>query len=392
MHYNIDEVMNYIEEEDAKFIRLAFRDAYGIQKNISVMPGEIPKAFQQGIPFNPRSIAGFEHCPNAMLYLKPDPSTLTVLPWRPDSGRVLRMYCDVIAADGGPYCTDTRWILKKAVEKARGAGIEFRFGAEMEFYLFKKDEEGNATSIPYDQGGYMDVAPLDRCENVRREICLMIEKMGLRPERSHHERGPGQNEIDFHYGKPLLAADQMSTFRLVVSTLADRYGLVSDFSPLPLPGYPGNGYHINIYAADSKGNDVGKYAAAGILKRISEMTLFLNPTNASYERLGNHAAPDKANWGSRGDSELLFITEDTGRTHAELRSPDASGNPYLIYALLIYAGLEGVEEKMVLPEAMSEDSRLLPGSLKEAGQIARESAFIQGILPAELIEQYSKIG
>ena len=187
MEYTVDEVMNYIEEEDVKFIRLAFRDAYGIQKNISVMPGEVRKSFDEGIPINAREIAGFEDCPYASLYLKPDADTLSILPWRPDSGRVLRMYCNVFTPGGKEYVSDTRSILMKAVADAEERGIEFRFGTESEFYLFTKDEEGNPTKIPYDEAGYMDIAPADKCENVRREISLTIERMGLTPERSHHE-------------------------------------------------------------------------------------------------------------------------------------------------------------------------------------------------------------
>ena len=184
---------------------------------------------------------------------------MAILPWRPDSGRVLRMFCDVYTPDGELYAADTRYILKKAIQKAEEAGVEFRFGNETEFYLFSNDDEGNATKNPYDHAGYMDIAPLDKCENIRREITLTIEKMGLRPERSHHEKGPGQNEIDFHYARPLKAADQMTTFKMAVSTVANRYGLTADFSPLPLADMPGNGYHINMYAVDSDGNDVIKY-------------------------------------------------------------------------------------------------------------------------------------
>ncbi|MBQ8305997.1 MAG: glutamine synthetase [Blautia sp.] len=388
MLYTVDEVMKYIEEEDAKFIRLSFRDVFGVQKNIAVMPGEVKKAFEKGVPINARAVAGFEDCPHGLLYLKPDPSTLTVLPWRPDSGRVLRMYCDVVTPDGEEYASDTRSILKKAVAKAREAGIEFRFGSETEFYLFRKDEEGNPTKIPYDSAGYMDVEPLDRCENIRREIDLTIERMGLVPERSHHESGPGQNEIDFHYGKPLKAADQMTTFKLVVSTVADRYGLIADFSPMPLPGEPGNGYHINIYATDREGNDVVSCAAAGILERIREITLFLNPTDASYARLGNNAAPDRVSWSSAGDTELLYLETYMGRTRAELRSPDASSNPYLVYALLIHAGLEGIARSMALPGEKDEGSQPLPGSRKEAGKLARESDFVKSVIPEGLITRY----
>ena len=246
MTYSEKEIMEYIEEEDAKFIRLAFRDAYGIQKNISVMPSEIHKAFKDGIMINAKSIRGFEGCGDEILYLKPDPDTLCVLPWRPDSGRVLRMFCDVCTADGTPFEADTRYILKKAVKAAEEAGIEFRFGSEMEFYLFKTDDEANPTKIPYDEAGYMDIAPLDRGENIRREICLTIEEMGLTPGRSHHERGPGQNEIEFRDAGALQSADHFMTYKNVVTTIAARNGLTASFEPKPIEGRPGNGFHIKI--------------------------------------------------------------------------------------------------------------------------------------------------
>lgn len=386
--YTLDEVLSYIEEEDAKFIRLAFRDAFGIQKNISVMPGQLPLAFEMGIPINAREIAGLENCPYGLLYLKPDPETLTELPWRPDRGKVLRMYSDLYTPDGKPFDLDTREILKKAEAKAEEAGIEFRFGSETEFYIFKKDEDGNPTKEPLDEAGYMDIAPLDRCENIRREISLTIERMGLTPERSHHERGPGQNEIDFHFGRPLKAADQETTYKMVVSTIADRNGLVADFSPMPLTDKPGNGYHINIYATDKDGNDVVKYVAAGIMDKIRDITIFLNPTEASYTRFGNSTAPDKVSWSDNLDSELMYVEPFMGRVRAELRSPDASSNPYLVYALLIYAGLEGIEKKLALPEKMNEGD-FLPKSRKEAARILSESEFVKKYIPAEIIDEYS---
>ncbi len=389
MKYTEEEIMEYIEEEDAKFIRLAFRDAFGAQKNISVMPSEIHKAFKSGIPINAKVIMGFEGSEDACLYLKPDPSTLSVLPWRPDSGRVLRMFCDVCKEDGTPFEADTRNILKDAVKAAEEAGVEFKFGSEMEFYLFKTDDEAKPTKIPYDEAGYMDIAPLDRGENIRREICLTIEEMGLTPERSHHERGPGQNEIDFHYGKPLKAADQMSTFKMVVATVADRNGLYADFSPMPLSDKPGNGYHINIFVEGKDGEDVIKQAAAGILSKIKDITIFLNPTDASYTRLGNCTAPDKINWSRSSGSELMHIDDINGRTRVELRSPDAHSNPYLVYALLIYAGLYGIENKLSLPDEMSGDEVMLPKSRKEAIKAAEKSEFLTGILPQTLIDKYT---
>ena len=389
MGYSLEEIMEYIEEEDAKFIRLAFRDAFGVQKNISILPSEVKKAFEGGIAINARAIAGFEGSEDSNLYLLPDSSTLSILPWRPDSGRVIRMFCDVVTSDGKPFEADTRAILKKAVAKAEEAGIDFRFGSESEFYLFKKDDEGNPTHIPYDEAGYLDIAPLDRGENIRREICLTIEQMGLSPERSHHERGPGQNEIDFHYGKPLKAADQMTTFKMVVNTVADRNGLVADFSPVPLQDKPGNGYHINIFAKDKDGNDVVKQAAAGIMERISEMTLFLNPSDSSYVRFGNSTAPDRVNWSRGEDLGLMFISDEQGKTRVELRSPDALSNPYIVYALLIYAGLEGIENNKELPEELKEDSIFLPQSRKEAVMAAKDSEFIRSIIPVEIYKKYT---
>ncbi len=389
MIYTESEIMEYIEEENAKFIRLAFRDAFGVQKNISIMPGEIHKAFKEGIPINARAIKGFEESSDSNLYLRPDPATLSVLPWRPDSGRVLRMFCDVLRADGTPFDADTRNILKNAVAAADEAGVEFKFGSEMEFYLFKTDDEACPTNIPYDQAGYMDIAPLDRGENIRREICLTIEEMGLMPERSHHERGPGQNEIDFHYGKPLKAADQIITFKMVVSTVADRNGLYADFSPKPLSNKPGNGYHINIYARDKSGEDVVRYAAAGILSKIRDITIFLNPTDASYNRFGTGTAPSKINWSSVGGSALMHIEELGGRTRVELRSPDAVSNPYLVYALLIRAGLYGIENRLSLPDETEETQILLPKSRKEAMKAAEESEFISKMLPKAIIDKYT---
>ena len=390
MRYTRDEVISYIEEEDVKFIRLAFCDAYGVQKNMSILAGEINKTFEDGIPINPREIAGFRDCPFSTLYLKPDLDTVAILPWRPDSGKVLRMFCDLYTPEGEVYRSDTRVILQDAVAEAERQGIEFKFGNETEFYLFLKDEYGNPTLTPYDNAGYMDIAPLDKCENVRREICLTIERMGLTPEKSHHERGPGQNEIDFHYGKPLKAADQMTTFKMVVNTLADLYGLHADFSPMPLVDKPGNGYHINTYAVDKDGNDMSRFVAAGIMDKIREITIFLNHCEDSYSRFGTNTAPDKVNWSSESDMGLLYIEKHGKRTGVELRSPDALCNPYLAYALLIRAGLYGINNKLILPDEMAESVDLLPNSMEEASKLALYSDFVAANVPRGIVEEYTR--
>ncbi len=390
MIYTESEIMEYIEEEDAKFIRLVFRDAFGVQKNISIMPSEIHKAFSEGIPINAKAITGFEdyECPS--LYLKPDPSTMAVLPWRPDSGRVVRMICNLYTSDGTPYMADSRNILMKAVETAKEKGIEFKFGSEMEFYLFKLNDEGLPTNEPHDNAGYLDMAPLDRGENIRREICLTIEEMGFTPERSHHESGPGQNEIDFHYGKPLKAADQTTTFKMVVSTIADRYGLYADFSPVPLPDNPCNGYHINIYVKDESGNDLASCVTAGIIDKMKEITLFLNPTEYSYRRFDAHKISNQINSSKSSSSEWIAIDSDTKNTRVELRSPDALCNPYIAYALLINAGLYGIDNRLSVPEKVDVSGDYLPKTREEAKDYVRESDFIKQILPEAIINSYLK--
>ena len=217
----------------------------------------------------------------------------------------------------------------------------------MEFYLFTCDEEGKPTKIPYDSAGYMDIAPDDKGENVRREVCLTLERMGIKPESSHHEEGPGQNEIDFRYSEPLTAADNATTFKAVVNTIAARNGLKADFSPKPLESMPGNGMHINISAKSEDGNDIMPYVIAGILDHICEISAFLNTTSDSYKRFGSNKAPRYISWSSENRSQLVRIPAAGGEyKRAELRSPDPMCNPYLAFAMLIYAGLDGIKNKI----------------------------------------------
>lgn len=248
MKYSKQEVMQYVEEEDVKFIRLAFCDVFGKQKNVSIMPEELPRAFEYGIAFDASAIAGFGDESRSDLLLHPDAETLMILPWRPEHGRVVRMFCSISYPDGKPFACDTRTLLKQAAAQAAAEGYAFAFGAEQEFYLFKLDEDGEPTQEPYDKAGYMDIAPEDKGENIRREICLTLEQMGIRPESSHHEEGPGQNEIDFRYSDPLTAADNVITFQTIVRTVAHRNGLFADFSPKPLKEKPGNGFHEVQYS------------------------------------------------------------------------------------------------------------------------------------------------
>jgi len=387
MEYSYEEVMSYIEEEDVKFIRLAFRDAFGVQKNISVTPVEMKKAFDKGVPVNVSPIAGFKSCDAGPVYLRPQGDTMAILPWRPDSGRVLRMFCDLYTQNGEPVTSDTRKLLKDAVDAAAQMGVRFKFGTRSEFYLFLKDEEGNPTDIPYDNAGYMDIAPLDKCENIRRDISLTVEKMGMIPECSYHKSGPGQNEVDFHYSKPVKAADHLTTFKMVVSTVANKYGLAADFSPMPLKGRPGNGYHIDIHAFDEKGNNLINCVTAGILENMRDMTLFLNPRDESYSRLEAIVSPHRVMWSEAGTSSPIILDSFGSEPFARLRTPDMGSNPYLVYSLLIHAGLSALRRELSLPDRRDRAPRL-PSSRREAANLAAESEFIREIVPEDIIQEY----
>ena len=307
MNYTADEVMQYAAEEDVKFVRLAFCDIRGRQKNIAILPDELGRAFRYGIAIDASAIAGFGGEVHSDLFLHPDTSTLTFLPWLSEQGKVIRMFCHITYPGGTPFEADTRSILAKAVDCAHEQGVSFAFGSEMEFYLFKLDENGEPTKLPYDNAGYMDIAPEDKGENVRREVCFTLEQMGIKPESAHHEEGPGQNEIDFRYSDPVISADNAVTFRGVVNTVAARNGLCADFSPKPLENRSGNGMHINISVRSEDGGDALPQVIAGILSHISDMTAFLNTTEDSYLRFGSNKAPRYISWSSENRSQLIRI-------------------------------------------------------------------------------------
>ncbi|MCQ2426780.1 MAG: glutamine synthetase family protein [Clostridia bacterium] len=400
MNYTKEEVLQYVAEEDVKFIRLSFCDVFGRQKNISIMPDELYRAFETGIAFDASAITGFGDETQSGLLLHPDPDTLSVLPWRPEHGRVVRMYSYITYPDGTPFEADTRALLKKAISEAEAKGYSFFFGSEQEFYLFETDDFGAPTTRTYDKAGYMDIAPDDRGENVRREVCLTLEQMGICPESSHHEEGPGQNEIDFRYSDPLTAADNTMTFQTVVRTVAKRNGVYADFSPKPIEGQPGNGFHINMSVKPDTGDCNLGYMIAGVLERAKALTVFLNPSDNSYRRLGRSKAPKYISWSKGNRSQLIRIPEVAdGKTRAELRSPDPSANPYLAFALIIYAGLAGLENQIPLQdpaeinlfkadgETLSRFEKL-PETRAEAIKAALESDFIRERVPAKILEIY----
>ena len=402
MNYTADEVIQYVSEEDVKFVRMAFCDVYGKQRNVAIMAAELPRAFDHGIAIDASAVPGFDMDVRSDLFLRPNPETLKELPWRPQHGRVAHMFCDVVHPDGSPFAADARRLLRAVAEDAAEKGYTFRFGTEMEFYLFKLDELGAPTKEPFDAAGYMDVAPEDRGENVRREICLTLERMGIFPESSHHESGPGQNEIDFRYADPVTAADNAVMFRSVVRTVAAQNGLWADFSPRPLPDRDGNGMHINV-SATKDGQELSPLALApGLLEHVREMTRFLNPAEQSYERLGRDKAPLYVSWSEQNRSQLLRVPAAAGKfRRLELRSPDALANPYLAFALMICACLDGIERQLPLPERAdvnllrADEATLakyerLPLSLAEATELAEQSAFIRAHIPAEVLAAYQR--
>lgn len=400
MKYSKEEVMQYVQEEDVKFIRLAFCDVFGKQKNISIMPQELPRAFEYGIAIDASAIASFGDENYSDLFLHPEPDTLMPLPWRPEHGRVVRMFCNITYPDGRTFECDTRSFLKKAVQDAGQAGYQFFFGAEQEFYLFRLDENGEPTKIPYDNASYMDIAPEDKGENIRREVCLTLEQMGIQPESSHHEEGPGQNEIDFRYSDPLTAADNAMTFQTVVKTIARRNGLYADFSPKPLEDKPGNGFHINISVKSKDDTDYMDYMIAGILDKVADMTIFLNPTESSYQRFGSNKAPKYVSWSSENRSQLVRVPAAVGEyRRAELRSPDPSANTYLAFTLLIYAIMDGIQNKLKLPSPADinlykadadtlAQFEQLPGDFKSACAAAVNSRFIKDHIPDAILDIY----
>ena len=388
-----EEAAAYVEENDIKFIRLAFCDITGRHKNIAIMPRELSAAFDTGIGIDYAKIAGgtpgFPEIGD-MLYLRPDPSTLTILPWRPQTGRVARFYCNITDRDGKPFAYDTRQTLKATLTRCKEAGFSCRMGLRSEFYLFKADEDGNPTKTPWDNGGYLDVAPMDRAENIRREICLSLEEMEIPPESSHHEAGPGQNEIDFFAADALRSADNFMTYRNVVSSIAAKNGGFASFEPYPVPGQSGNGLHLkvtlhrggeNICESDPK---LFSEFMGGVYACIRDITVFLNPLPSSYDRFGKDEAPKAISWSEKNASRLLRLQKKAdGRPDGFiLRSPDPSVNPYLAFAMLLEAGLYGIKNHLTLPaeeekgQADRKNKAELPSSLREAVDTAKESSFI----------------
>lgn len=381
------DVMAFVRENDVKFIRLAFCDHLGVQKNLSLQPGELERAFESGIPFDASQLSGFGLNAGTKLLLRPDADTLSVLPWRPSAGRVIHLFCDLMNANGTPYEGDTRALLRASVKDAAQRGYHIRVGSACEFYLFRTDEYGDPTHIPHDQGTFLDIAPADRGENVRRDICLTLYEMGMVPESSHHAAGPGQNEVVFRSSDALSAADHFITFKAVVKQAAAAGGLFASFMPRPLEDAVDSRLTLSFEVDGEKGalfeNDVARARSfvAGVLSRLPELTAFLKPISNSYDTQKECIV----GWSELSGKYALCIPGI--RNRIELSAADPSVNPYLIYALLIRAGLEGIaEEKELLP--MEQCCGTLHGTLRDALAAAEHSAFCRANIPEGVLNTY----
>ncbi len=415
-NYTKEDVLRLLEEEDVEFIRLQFTDLHGTLKNIAVTAGKIASILENGCNFDASATDGFPRLTDTERLLVPDFSTFDILPWRPQQGKVARLLCDVLMPDGTPAKLCSRHILKNTLEKAEKTGYTVEVGPECEFFLFETDENGNPTVVTHEQAGYFDVGPLDEGENARRDIVMNLEDMGFEINASHHEAAPAQHEIDLSYGEALETADNIQTFKLAVRTMAKRHGLHATFMPKPKNAVNGSGMHINLsIKKDGKnifGDPSDKYGISqeaywfigGLMKHLEGMSVITNPLVNSYKRLNpKYDAPVYIAWSGRNRKQMIRIPAimKGGSARIELRSPDSASNPYLTFALVVAAGLDGITNKIMPPAEiddniglLSEEERAalgvkrLPGNLKEAIEAAKADPFIAETLGKEAFDQY----
>lgn len=399
MIYTESEVLQYIEENDVKFVKLTFCDVKGALKNISVLSSEMTSAFERGVRITAKKIYGFSAAECRDLYLIPDAQTMSVLPWRPQHGRVIRMFCYVRYGDGTPFEGDGRYFLKQATKAALNKSWCFRFGTSSEFMLFRNDESGMPTRIPHDFAGYCDTAPDDKGENFRRDVCYTLEQMGIHPVSSRHEAGHGQHEIDFNASSALKAADTFLSFKSAVKSVAEQHGIHASFMPKPVKSDCGNGMHIGVnvfrdndfFSGNQPADNMNEVnmAAAGMLKFLREYTVFTNSIVNSYSRFGEFSLPRYVTWSDMEQEQIMkFNTETEGEAPIVLRAPDCVCNPYFVFGLMIYAALEGIEGGFEMPKKFnieSTDYEKLPANLMEAAETAENSEFLKKYVPEKLL-------
>ena len=376
-------VLRTIEERDIRFVRLWFTDVLGILKSVSIAPAELEGAFAEGIGFDGSAIEGFSRVTESDMLAKPDPASFQVLPWRGDEMPVARIFCDILLPDGSPSYADPRWVLKRQLAKAASQGFTFYTHPEIEFFLFKDSPIPGADPVPIDNVGYFDHSPHPVGQDFRRQAINTLEHMGISVEYSHHEGGPGQQEIDLRYADALTTADNIMTFRLVIKEVALEYGMFASFMPKPFTAYPGSGMHTHVSlfegdanaffepGADLQLSVLAKQFIAGLLHHAPEITAVTNQWINSYKRLaGGMEAPAYICWGHNNRSALIRVPmykpHKGQSTRIEFRSLDSATNPYLAYALILAAGMKGIEEKYELPEATEDDVWALTGGERRA--------------------------
>ena len=409
MHnYTRDDIFHIVEEEDVAFIRLQFTDIFGTMKNMAVTVGQLEKALDNRCMFDVSSLEGVADEEESDMYLYPDLSTFEIFPWRPQQGKVARLICDVYKKDGTPYEGDPRYVLRKAVAEAKEMGYTMNVGPECEFFLFHTDDDGRPTTVTHEQGGYFDVGPLDLGENARRDMILTLEDMGFEIISSHHEIAPAQHEIDFHYDEAMITADNLMTFKMVVKTIAKRHGLHATFMPKPKSETYGSGMHINLSLYKNDGTNAlynaedenglsqeGYYFIGGLMKHIT------NPTINSYKRfVPGYEAPVYMGWSAKTRGPLIRVSmEKEDNSRLELRSPDATANPYLALAVLLKAGVDGIKNQIMPPKNIDENIQKmtqerrdeeLPRTLGAATAELEKDELLISVLGKELAEKIIK--
>lgn len=415
--FSKEDILHIAEQEKVEFIRLQFTDIFGQLKNVAITRSQLDKALSNQIMMDGSSIEGFTRIHESDQYLYPDYDSFVILPWCDASHKVARLMCDVYNPDGTPFEGDPRYVLKRALKKAADMGYTFNAGPECEFFLFETDEHGRPTTNTADEAGYFDMAPIDHGGDVRRDICLALERMGFEIEASHHESAAGQHEIDFKYAEAMQAADNIMTFRMAVKTIAQQKRFHATFMPKPIYGVNGSGMHtnmslfkdgVNIFYDPNGKRGLSQDAyhfIAGILTHVRNMTAVTNPLVNSYKRLvPGYEAPCYVAWSASNRSALVRIPAARGKaTRVELRCPDPSCNPYLSLAVCLMAGLDGIERKLTPPEeiteniyAMNKEERnahgiaSLPTSLLEAIECMKNDKLIMDTLGNHVRDRYIK--
>ena len=406
-NYTREEILQMVEEEDVEFIRLQFTDMFGAIKNIAVTARELPRALDNLCMINGEQIAGMDMEKGSDLYLSPILDTFAILPWRPQQGKVARMICDLYFPDGTPYKNSPRYILENVAGKAQEEGYTCYIDPECEFFLFHTDDNGNPTTVTHEQAGYLDISPLDLGENARRDMVLTLEDMGMEVESSHHEAAPAQHEIDFRYGEIRKTADCITTFKMAVRIVAKRHGLHATFMPKPKTEANGSGMHIqfslikngeNVFECADRPGELSEdayYFIGGLLAHSKEMALITNPLVNSYKRLvPGYDAPTELTWTENNQNSLVRIPVTRGEgIRVELRSPDASANPYVVLAVCLAAGLDGIKNKITPTKssnlaAQDQQAEHLPETLKEAIDYFESSSWVKEVLGEEFCRQY----